>query len=130
MSEGREGRVQGSGRGRAGHVGGASGEDPGEGLSVRTWRRALWGGNAYTGVGTLEAWVPGVGCIWGLRGERGAKVNVAMKSIKGGIGGLEAELPWKRLGVPEERSWRRPGEKGWGILKPGIFGEWDTRKSR
>lgn len=52
-----------------------------------------------------------------------------MKSIKGGIGGLEAELPGKRLGVPEERSWKRPGEKGWGFLKPGIFGEWDTWKS-
>lgn len=57
------------------------------------------------------------------------EVNVAMKSIKGGIGGLEAELPGKRLGVPEERSWKRPGEKGWGFLKPGIFGEWDTWKS-
>lgn len=58
------------------------------------------------------------------------KVNVAMKSIKGGIGGLEAELPWKKLGVPEDRSWKRPGEKGWGILKPGIFGDWNTRKNR
>ena len=36
MSEGWEGRVQGSGRGGAGRVGRALGEDLDEGLSVRT----------------------------------------------------------------------------------------------
>lgn len=49
----------------------------------------------YTGVGTLEVMVPAVACIWGARGERGAKVNVAMKVSREGIRGLEAELPWK-----------------------------------
>lgn len=69
-------------------------------------------------------------CVYGgLRGERGAKVNVAMKSIKGGIGGLEAELPWKRLGVlrsgPGEDQGRKDGGPASGIFGSGIPGRVD-----
>ena len=35
------------------------------------------GGSAHVGAGIFEAWVPGGGRIWGLRGEPGMEVKVA-----------------------------------------------------